>query len=86
MRVIFTGDPAELERNEGLSRLHTEMFGVRFPMSAEVDISHLPEGAQKKILGNPHFRAAGVDALAATTLVVPASVKKAKSAATVAED
>jgi len=72
MRVIFIGDPAELERNEGLSRLQTVMFGVTFPMSAEVDIAHLSEAQKSKVLGNPHFRAAGVDAPAAP-LVVPVS-------------
>lgn len=75
MRVIFKGDPTELERGEGLSCVKTTLFGVTFPMSAEVDISHLPEGAQKKIIGNPHFAVAGVDAPAAP-LVLPVSSGK----------
>lgn len=77
MRVIFIGDPAELERNEGLSRMSTTMFGVTFPMSAEVDVSHLPEGLKQKLLTNPHFRPAGVEAPAAP-LVLPASVSGGK--------
>ena len=72
MRVIFIGDPIELERGEGLSRLSTTLYGVTFPMSAEVDVSHLPEAQKRKLLTNPHFRAAGVDAPAAP-LIIPAS-------------
>lgn len=69
MRVIFTGDPIELERAEGLSRLSTTLYGVTFPMSVEVDISHLPPPLQQRVLRNPHFRAAGVDAPAAPLLL-----------------
>lgn len=72
MRVIFIGDPVELERAEGLSRMSTTLYGVTFPMSAEVDISHLPLPLQQKVLRNPHFRAAGVDA-PAVPLVFPVS-------------
>lgn len=72
MKLIFTGDPTELERGEGLSRLSTTVYGVTFPMSAEVDVTHLPEKLQQKLLNNPHFRAAGVDAPAAPRLILPA--------------
>lgn len=72
MKVIFIGDPIELERGESLSRLSTSMYGVTFPMQAEVDVSHLSEVQQRKLLNNSHFRPAGVDAPAAP-LVIPAS-------------
>lgn len=72
MKVIFTGDPIELERGEGLSRLSTQVYGVNFPMSAEVDVSHLSDVQKRKLLNNPHFRAAGVDALPSQGLIIPA--------------
>lgn len=72
MKVIFTGDPIELQRNEGLSRMSTTLFGVDFPMGAERDVSHLSEQQKRKLLNNPHFRAAGVDAEAPRTLIIPA--------------
>jgi hypothetical protein len=72
MKVIFTGDPAELEAGAGLSRLSTSIYGVTFPMGAEVDVSHLSDVQKRKLLNNPHFRPAGVDAPSgAPTLVVP---------------
>lgn len=74
MRVIFTGDPAELAQEGGLSRTSTTIFGKRFPMSAEVDVSDLPEGQRKKLVNNPHFRVVGVDA-PAVPLVVPVSAR-----------
>lgn len=70
MRVIFTGDPTEIERAEGLSRVSTELYGVKFPMSVEVDVSHLPLKLQQKLMHNPHFRVAGIDAPAAP-LILP---------------
>lgn len=72
MKVIYTGDQNEIERGEGLSRLSTALFGMTFPMSAEVDVSHLPDGQKRKLLNHPHFRAAGVDA-APVPLIIPAS-------------
>lgn len=72
MKVIFTGDPIELERGEGLSRLSTQVYGVNFPMSAEVDVSHLSDVQKRKLLTNPHFRVAGVDAETPRTLIIPA--------------
>jgi len=72
MKVIFTGDPIELARNESLSRMTTTLFGVDFPMGAERDVSHLSDQQKRKLLTNPHFRAAGVDAPAAP-LIIPAS-------------
>lgn len=73
MKVVFTGDPVELERGEGLSRLSTTLFGVTFPMSQEVDVSHLPDKQKQKLLNNQHFRAAGVDAVAPPPLVMPSA-------------
>ena len=73
MRVIFTGDPTELEAGEGLSRVSTTQFGKVFPMSAEVDVSDLPEAQQRKLLNNPHFRVAGVEA-PPVNLILPAGV------------
>lgn len=73
MKVIFTGDPLELERGESLSRLSTTMYGVHFPMSAEVDVSHLSEVQKRKLLNNSHFKVAGVDAETPRPLIIPAS-------------
>jgi len=90
MRVIFTGDPLELERGESLSRLSTTMYGVTFPMSAEVDVSHLHETQKRKLLNHSHFRVVGVDAEAPRTLVIPAGVavapKQAEAPADAAGD
>lgn len=74
MKVIFTGDPLELERGESLSRLSTTMYGVHFPMSAEVDVSHLLDVQKRKLLNNSHFRVVGVDAETPRTLIIPAGV------------
>ena len=76
MRVIFVGDPIEIERGEGLSRLSTELYGVKFPMSAEVDVSHLPDKLKQKLLNNPHFLAVGVDA-PVPPLIIPAGAESA---------
>mgnify|MGYP000952758928 CR=1 FL=1 len=76
MKVIFIGDPIELERGESLSRLSTSMYGVTFPMQAEVDVSHLSEVQQRKLLNNSHFRAAGVDAPPAK-LILPVGAQAA---------
>ena len=75
MRVIFTGDPIELEgmtRGQGLSRTSATIYGVHFPMGAEVDVSHLDPKLQQKLANNPHFRPAGIEAPPAP-LVVPVS-------------
>ena len=85
MKVIFTGDPIELERGGGLSRVTTTLYGITFPMSAEVDVSHLPQKLQQKLLGNSHFRAVGVDAPAAP-LVLPESVRAAADAVVASAD
>lgn len=78
MKVIFTGDPAELEAGAGLSRLSTAMFGKVFPMGAEVDVSDLPQDQLRKLLGNPHFREAGVDGPRAP-FIIPASAAAARA-------
>lgn len=83
MRVIFTGDPVELEgmaNGHGLSRTSTTIYGVTFPMGAEVDVSQLPQKLQMKLANNPHFRLAGIDAPAAP-LLVPMSALKPQPAA-----
>ena len=85
MKVIFTGDPIELERAEGLSRMSTTLFGVEFPMGAERDVTHLTDVQKRKLLTNPHFRAAGVDAPPAP-LVVPVSAAPVVAAGEEAPD
>ena len=80
MRVIFFGDPIELERGEGLSRLSTTLYGVTFPMSAEVDVSHLSEVQKRKLLNNPHFRPAGVEAGPQRLIIPAAATSEAESA------
>lgn len=87
MRVIYRGDPAELERGESLSRMSTTIYGVTFPMSAEVDVSHLPQKLQQKLLNNPHFTPAGVDAPAKLIMPTPlADSAGAESADELAEE
>jgi hypothetical protein len=85
MKVIFTGDPIELERAEGLSRLSTQMFGMNFPMSAEVDVSHLSDKQKLKLANHSHFRVAGIDAPAAP-LVLPVSALRPAQAAEAVDD
>lgn len=75
MRVIFIGDPVELAQDASLSRTSTVIFGKKFPMSAEVDISDLPDAQKRKLANNSHFRVVGVDAPAAAPLVIPVSAR-----------
>lgn len=77
MKVIFTGDPIELERGEGLSRLSTTIYGKIFPMNAEVDVSDLSQKQQQKLLNNAHFRLAGVDG-PAVPLILPVAAVQAQ--------
>lgn len=95
MRVIFQGDPNELEgmaKGLGLSRTSTTMYGQVFPMSAEVDVSHLPLNLQRKISTNAHFRVVGVDAEPVRSLLLPAApaasaeAQSAESAAAVEDE
>ncbi len=79
MKVIFTGDPQELDIGAGLSRLSTVMFGKTFPMGAEVDVSDLSQDQLRKLLGNPHFRDASAVA-PRVSLVLPASASLAADA------
>lgn len=81
MKVIFTGDPLELERGESLSRLSTTMYGKVFPMSAEVDISDLSDVQKRKLMNNSHFRVVGVDAAPEVSLILPVSTQAATQAA-----
>jgi len=77
MRVIFQGDPNELEgvaKGLGLSRTSTTLYGVNFPMSAEVDVSHLPLKLQQKIVNHTHFRVVGVDAEPQRSLILPSAI------------
>ncbi len=76
MKFVYTGDPAELEADRGLSRTSTVMFGKLFPMGAEVDVSDLNQDQLRKLLGNAHFRDASV-AGSRAQLFIPASVAPA---------
>lgn len=77
MKVIFTGDPQELEAWAGLSRLSTQMFGKNFPMGAEVDVSDLNQDQLRKLLGNPHFKDSSEAGAVRAPLILPASVASA---------
>lgn len=77
MKVIFTGDPQELEAGAGLSRLSTQMFGKTFPMGAEVDVSDLSHDQLRKLLGNPHFKDSSEVGAMRAPLILPASVAPA---------
>jgi len=80
MKVVFTGDPVELEAGEGLSRVSTSMFGKFFPMGVEVDVSDLSQDQVRKLLGNPHFKEASVANAVRAPLIVPASAVTAADA------
>ncbi len=81
MKFVYTGDPAELEAERGLSRTSTVMFGKLFPMGAEVDCADLNQDQVRKLLGNPEFKEASVVGGMRAQLIIPASV-----AASVAAD
>lgn len=81
MKFVFTGDPAELEAERGLSRTSTVMFGKLFPMGAEVDCSDLHQDQLRKLLGNREFTEASVAGGMRAQLIIPASVAAASAAA-----
>lgn len=83
MLVIFRGDPAELARGEGLSRLSLDLWGVHFPMNATVDVAHLTIAQQQKLARNPHFEVVESDATgagAADSPPPPAPMPKPRAA------
>jgi hypothetical protein len=80
MKFVFTGDPAELEADRGLSRTSTVMFGKIFPMGAEVDVSDLNQDQLRKLLGNREFMDASVAGGMRGPLIIPASVASAADA------
>lgn len=55
MQVIFRGDPIELARGEGLSRMSLDLWGAHFPMGQPVDVSHLSDGFKARLRNNAHF-------------------------------
>ncbi len=80
MKFVFTGDPAELEAERGLSRTSTVLFGKLFPMGAEVDCADLNQDQLRKLLGNPEFKEASVAGGVRAQLIIPASVAAASAA------
>lgn len=66
MRVVFRGDPVELERGQGLSRTSLDLWGVHFPMNVAVDVSHLDADMQRRLSRNPHFQVVADEAPVAT--------------------
>lgn len=80
MKFVYTGDPAELEADRGLSRTSTVMFGKLFPMGAEVDCGDLNQDQLRKLLGNREFTEASVAGGMRAQLIIPASVAAASAA------
>lgn len=86
MKLVFTGDPAEIEAERGLSRTSTVMFGKFFPMGAEVDVSDLNQDQLRKLLGNREFTEASVAGAMRGPLIIPASAAPAADAGVDDED
>lgn len=86
MKFVFTGDPAELEAERGLSRTSTVVFGKHFPMGVEVDCADLNQDQVRKLLGNPEFKEASVAGGMRAQLIIPASVAAASASAADAGD
>ena len=86
MKFVFTGDPAELEAERGLSRTSTFLFGKHFPMGAEVDCADLNQDQIRKLLGNREFTEASVAGGMRAQLIIPASVAAASAQAADAGD
>lgn len=67
MKIIFRGDPIELERGGALSRQSITLEGVQFNMGVPTDASGLSAKLLAKLENNPHFEIvaeAGVAAVA----------------------
>lgn len=57
MKIVWLGDEDALE---------TKAYGVTFEPGVEVDVSSLPEWAQRKLANNPNFKVGGAIAPAAS--------------------
>lgn len=55
MKLIFRGDPLELERGGSLSRQSITIEGVMFPLNQPVDASGLSDRTRAKLAANSHF-------------------------------
>lgn len=65
MKLIFRGDPIELERGGALSRQSITLEGVTFVMNEARDASALSPKLQAKLRTNNHFEVVAEDDVAA---------------------
>lgn len=82
MKLIFRGDPIEIERGLGLSRQSITLEGVTFALGVPTDASALSPRLQAKLRNNSHFEVVVEDAPAAIApAVADASDEEAAEAA-----
>jgi hypothetical protein len=81
MKLIFRGDPIELERGGALSRQSITLEGVTFVMNEARDASALSPRLVAKLRSNAHFEVVAGDEPAAS-----AEAKSAESAAAGIDD
>lgn len=81
MKLIFRGDPIELQRGGALSRQSITLEGVTFVMNEARGASALSPKLLAKLRGNAHF-----EIVAGDEPVAIAEVKSAESAATGIDD
>lgn len=72
MKLIFRGDPNELQSGGALSRQSLTLEGVFFPMNVAVDASSLSERLKAKLKNNGHFEVVEDAAPAAPAAEEPA--------------
>ncbi len=81
MKLIFRGDPIELERGGALSRQSITLEGVTFVMNEARDASALSPKLLAKLRGNAHFEIVAEEEPAARV-----ESPRAESAATGVDD
>lgn len=79
MKLIFRGDPIELERGGALSRQSITLDGVTFVMNEARDASALSPKILAKLRGNAHFDIVAEDDFS----FAPGEAQSAESAASV---
>lgn len=87
MKLIFRGDPIELERGGALSRQSITLEGVTFVMNEARDASALSPKLLAKLRGNAHFEIVAEEVSPAAGIVeapAPADVDAEEEAAAAA--
>jgi hypothetical protein len=73
MKLIFRGDPIELERGGALSRQSITLEGVTFVMNEARDASAISPRLLAKLRGNAHFEIVAEDDFAAAPAETPSA-------------